>query len=286
MTLETSVTAHDGPSSDTWTAGRVVSEDVSFRFTPKRTRRVAILGFAETVKDAPVNDPSWELWGMNGFWRAAKPDFGIDVPEERYSLWFDMHSVEYTRDYGKKAGFGDAQERWLEQKHPFTVFMLDDSPAFPSVQAFPIESVIQSAKRDYFTSTVAYAIAYAASLPDVAEIGLWGIDLAHDTEYGDQRPCAEYHIALAEGKGIKVTTHERSALMKQRSRYGYESKESLARDLRASLESNVGQLQKALDADKEEWERLKSRMHTNDGALQMLRTLLSRLDLYERGGRI
>lgn len=282
MTLDTPVTGHDGPSSDTWTAGRIVSAPPS----AKRTRRIAILGFAETVKDAPVNDPSWELWAMNGFWRAAAPDFGITVPEERYSAWFDMHTVEYSREYGKRAGFGDAQVEWLAKPHPFPIYMLDTAPDLPAVLAFPLEKVIESAGRDYFTSTVAYALALAASMGDVAEIGLWGIDLAHDTEYGDQRPCAEYHIALAEGKGIKVTTHERSALMKQRNRYGYEPKDSLSRDLRASLEANVGQLTKAIDADKEEWERLKSRMHTNDGALQMLRTLLGRLDLYERGGRI
>lgn len=252
---------------------------------PHRTRKIAILGFAETVKDAPVNDPTWELWGMNGFWRAAKPDFGIDVPESRYSLWFDMHSVEYTRAYGKAAGFGDAQERWLEQQHPFTVFMLDDSPAFPSVLSFPIDRVVKSAGRDYFTSTVAYAIAYAASLPDVAEIGLWGIDLAHDTEYGDQRPCAEYHIALAEGKGIKVTTHAKAALMKQRHRYGYEPADPLGRDMRASLEANAKHLAAVIEQDKDEMEKLKSRLHTNDGALQMIRTLVGRLDLWERGGR-
>jgi hypothetical protein len=252
---------------------------------PHRHRKIAILGFAETVKQAPVNDPSWELWGMNGFWRAALPDYGIDVPESRYTLWFDMHSVEYTRAYGLKAGFGDAQERWLEQPHPFTVFMLDESPAFPSVLSFPVDAVAKSAGRDYFTSTVAYAIAYAASLPDVAEIGLWGIDLAHDTEYSDQRPCAEYHIALAEGRGIKVTTHQNSALLKQRYRYGYEPPDSLGQAMRASLEHNASHLQGVLEADKEEMEKLKSRLHTNDGALQLIRTMLGRLDLWERGGR-
>ncbi len=282
MTLDTSVTAHDGPSSDTWTAGRVVSG----RVVPHRHRRIAILGFAETVKDAPVNDPSWELWGMNGFWRAAKPDFGIDVPEERFSLWFDMHSVEYTREYGKLAGFGDAQERWLEQEHPFKVFMLDESPAFPSVVSFPIDRVIESAGRDYFTSTVAYAIAYAASLPDVAEIGLWGIDLAHDTEYGDQRPCAEWHLARAEAMGLKVTTHAKSALMSQRHRYGYEEPSALEQDLRRALGTNIQQLEAAIERDRDQVSRLQSAMHTNDGALQHARSLLNRLDLYSRGGRI
>lgn len=251
-----------------------------------RTRKVAILGFSETVKDAPVNDPSWELWAMNGFWRAAKLDFGIDVPEDRYSLWFDMHTLDYTREYGAKAGFGDAQEKWLREPHPFPILMLQGESECPSVTAFPLEDVIASCGRDYFTSTVSYAIAYAAMQPDVAEIGLWGIDLVHDSEYADQRPCAEWHLALAESRGIKITTHEKSALLKQRHRYGYEMSDPFVADLRKGLETQRDALVKTLNDEQTELERLRAQIATNDGARQMVEMLLSRLSLYERGGRI
>lgn len=251
-----------------------------------RTRRIAILGFGETVREAPVNDPSWELWAMNGFWRAAKPDFGIDVPEDRYSLWWDMHSVEYTRAYGKVAGFGDAQERWLEKEHPFPIFMLDEDPAFPSVKRFPIDEVVAAAGRDYFTSTVAYAVVYAALQPDVAEIGLWGIDLVHDTEYVDQRPCAEYWLAKAEDAGIKVTVHARSALMKARRRYGYEpdADGELSKGLRAMLTQQLQHIEKVTASNLAKVEMLNKQLHTDDGAAQAIRGVLQRLDIYERGG--
>jgi len=267
--------------------------DENFRETARvinlpslRTRKVAILGFAETVKDCPWQDESWELWGMNGFWRAAEKDFGVKAAEERYSLWFDMHTIEYTREYGKVAGFGDAQERWLEKEHPFPIFMIEAAASFPSVRRFPIESVIASVGRDYFTSTVAYAIAYAAALPDVAEIGLWGIDLAHDSEYADQRPCAEYHIARAEDRGIKVTTHERSALMRQRVRYGYDQEHPLLTELRNGVQNQVSGLRKAIERHTAEMDRLRTQANTDDGALQAMTGLLSRLELYARGGRI
>jgi hypothetical protein len=281
VALDTSVTAHDGPPSDSWTAGRVVSGAV----VPRRTRRIAILGFAETVKDAPVNDPSWELWAMNGFWRAAKPDFGITVPEERYAAWFDTHTLEYSKAYGAKAGFGDAQVEWLAKPHPFPIYMLAAYPEVPSSVAYPIEDVIRSVGRDYFTSTVAYAIALAASMEDVAEIGLWGIDLAHDTEYADQRPCAEYHLGRAEGRGIKVALHERSALMRQLHRYGYEEEHPLLTELQAGLLKQRDGLAKAMSEDHAKQETLRLQIATNDGARQVIEQILARLGMYSRGGR-
>jgi hypothetical protein len=265
-----------------------IAESASFssRLGPAcRTRKVAILGFAATVADCPWRDPSWELWGMNGFWRAAQPDFGIEAPEDRFSLWFDMHSREYTREYGVRAGFGDEQEKWLQREHPFQIFMLDAAADFPSVRAFPIGYVIATLGRDYFTSTVAYAIAYAATLPDVAEIGLWGIDLVHNTEYTDQRPCAEYWIAKAEAAGIDVTIHERSALLRQRYRYGYEEPPELIRDMRAALSEQIEGLSKAIEKHQADMARLTAQAHTDDGALQAVRGLLGRLDIWERGGR-
>lgn len=252
----------------------------------ERTRRIAILGFGETVADCPWRDESWELWGMNGFWRAAKADYGVDAPPERYTLWFDMHQLDFTREYGKQAGFGDAQERWLEQEHPFPIYMPEAHPEFPSVRPYPIAEVIAAAGRDYFTSTVAYALALAASMPDVAEIGLWGVDLVHDTEYGDQRPCAEYHIRAAEDRGIKVTIHERSALLRQRGRYGYAPENELLTGMRASLEQNIAKLDAAIKANQAKAEQLQAQAHTDDGALQACRAMLDRLNIFERGGRV
>lgn len=224
---------------------------------------------------------------MNGFWRAAKPDFGIDVPEERYTLWFDMHTVEYTRAYGKAAGFGDAQEKWLEKAHPFPVFMLDEAPGFPSVRRFPIEDVVQTVGRDYFTSTVAYAAAFAlATGDDIAEVAFYGIDLVHDSEYTDQKPCAEYWIARLEGAGIKVHVHEQSALLKQRARYGYTDPSSLSAGMRAMLTAQAEGLRQVIAKDRAEQERLIGQLHTNDGALQSIEAVLQRLAIYDRGGQV
>ena len=253
---------------------------------PARTRKIAILGFGRTVKDCPWQDESWELWGMNGFWRAAEPDYGVKAPEERYSLWLDMHSVEYTRAYGKAAGFGDKQERWLEQPHAFPILMLGEDHAFPSVLRYPIEDVVARAGRDYFSSTVAYALAFALTLEDVAEVGLWGVDLTHDSEYAHQRPCAEYWCGRLEGAGIKVTRHEKSALLTQRFRYGYEGENPLLVELRAALMDQAVGLAKAVAKSREASEAALRQANTDDGALQTVRDILEHLGAWEHGGQI
>jgi hypothetical protein len=247
---------------------------------------VAIVGFGATAKDCPALDPSWELWAMNGFWRAAEPDYGIKVPEERYSLWFDMHTVEFTREYGKLAGFGDAQLEWLQREHPFPIFMLDEDPAFPSVRRYPIEAIVAKLGRDYFTSTIPYALAFALALDDVAEVGTWGIDLAHDSEYADQRPCAEYWMGHLEASGVKLTIHKDSALLKQRGRYGYELSNPLERELRGYLAAQSAGIQKVIQKNRAELERLQAQLHTDDGAVQMVHTMLERLDIWKRGGKV
>lgn len=243
-------------------------------------RRIAILGFAETVHDAPFSDPSWEMWGMNGLWRVLK-----EVPEKRFSAWFEIHTPEYIKRHSVLSKIGTQQLDWLKAEHPFPIYMQERMDDCPSTVAFPIGDLIEALGRDYFTSTVALLLAFALT-QDPAEIGLWGIDLVHGTEWGEQRPCAEYWIGRAEAKGIKVTTHEKSALLKQRYRYGYDDRNPLIGQFREYLEQNAVVVKKKLAELHESNERAVAEMQTNDGALQQISNMLERLQIWERGGRL
>lgn len=87
--------------------------------------------------------------------------------------------------------------------------------------AYPLARVRALRGRNYFCSSVAYMIAHAILLqPD--EIGVWGVDLAEDGEYAHQRPNAEWWLAFAEGRGIKITIPRESALLKAPYVYGQE----------------------------------------------------------------
>lgn len=253
--------------------------------SPSTGRRIAIVGFGDTAKDCPYNDPSWELWGMNGWLRVAA-ERGVPAPPERYSLWCDMHTPEYTEQYGVLAKIGDVQVKWLESEHPFPVLMLERYERFPSSRRYPIEDVIRKVGRDYFTSTVAYMLALAFCQDDVVEVGLWGIDLVHETEYGEQRPCAEYYIGRLEGKGVKVTTHPRSALLSQLHRYGYEEENPLYGEIAGLIRDVYADSKKKFDELTAKQEEIHAEMRVNDAGMQVAGYIKQRLDIWRRGGRL
>lgn len=221
---------------------------------------------------------------MNGWMRVAA-DRGVTAPPSRYRLYFDMHTPEYTERYGVEANIGDVQTKWLQEEHPFPIYMLDHYPQFPSSVRYPIEAVIAAVGHDYFTSTVAYALALVLTMPDVVEVGLWGIDLVHETEYGEQRPCAEYLIGRLEGKGIKVTIPSKSALLHQVHRYGYEVETPLYKEMRALLEDVYDTSKKKFEELKTKQEELHAEMRVNDAGMQVAGYIGQRLETWRRGGR-
>lgn len=252
-------------------------------------RRIAIVGFGETAKECPWQDPSWELWGMNGWLRVAA-ERGVPAPEDRYSLWFDMHTPEYTEQYGVAAKIGDVQLKWLESAHPFPIYTLDRYERWPASVRFPIEEVIEATGRDYFTSTVALALGYALMLAlrdkNVAEVGVWGIDLVHETEYGEQRPCAEYFLGRLEGAGVRLTIPGKSALLKQLYRYGYEEENPLFGEMVTLVREVSADSKKKFDELTAKQDALHAEMRVNDAAIQVAGYIAQRLAIWRRGGQL
>lgn len=256
--------------------------------SPSVKRRIAIVGFGETAKDCPWQDPTWELWAMNGWLRVAA-ERGVPAPEDRYSLWFDMHTPAYTERYGVEAKIGDAQVKWLEAPHPFPIFALDRYERFPASVRFPIEDVIAATGRDYFTSTVAYALGYVLMLAlqgKVEKVALYGIDLVHETEYGEQRPCAEYYLGRLDGLGVELVIHKDSALLHQLHRYGYDQENPLYKQIRRVFEDQYGASKKRFAELQEQQEKIHTEMHVNDAAMQVIEYVGKRLETWRRGGQM
>lgn len=174
----------------------------------KRTK-MAIVGFAASSKDlAPYDDPTWEIVGLNQLYR--------HIP--RADRWLEIH-----HNWNEHVVEGTDHQKWLADS-PIPVYMVDRVPGIPNSVRFPIERVMNG-HLDYFTSTVAFAIALAID-EGFKEIGLWGIDLIVGDEYSYQKPCAEFWLGVAHGKGILVTLPHTTALCKQSYRYGYQSEPS------------------------------------------------------------
>lgn len=248
---------------------------------PPAPRRIAILGFAESVHDAPFSDPSWEMWGMNGLWRVLSK-----VPEERFAAWFEVHPWDYILEHEKLSNIGTQQSDWLKKSHPFPVFMQEKRADCPSAEFFNVEAMVARFGRDYFTSSVAFELGFALLQPNVAEIGLWGIDLVHGTEWGDQRPCAEYWLGRFDERGVKITTHQTSALLKQQFRYAYDQAPPIVAEMRDFIQRQAVVTQNKIKELSEANAKAIAEMQSNDGVMQFLRVLNERLDIWGRGGTI
>jgi hypothetical protein len=87
-------------------------------------------------------------------------------------------------------------------------------PAYPHLEEFPLQSVINKLGRAYFNGTAAYAVAYAIYL-GVEEISLWGLDFtypnAHKSEKG--RACVEFWLGYAAKSGIQIRLPPQTSLM-------------------------------------------------------------------------
>jgi len=187
-------------------------------------KKVAILGTAPGWEDAPFDDTSWEIWGISRLYNF--------IP--RWDRWFELHQLEQVCETwadGDKAAESAARKvyhEWLgSQDKP--IYLQEERPDLvPSGIRFPLDEIrrfIQEITGEdepeaYFTNTIAYLIAFAM-YEGAEEIGVFGVDMALDAEFGTQRPSCEYFIGLARGRGIKTHIPERSDLLKTTELYGW-----------------------------------------------------------------
>lgn len=169
---------------------------------PRQREKVAIVGFAKPHRDqAPFNDPEWEIWGVNDGWSF--------VPKGTATRWFDMHSPEIY-EWGLRRSKGHVD--WL-RAFDGQVYLHEAREDLPNSVRYPIEDVIRLIGAPYLTSSIAYMQGLALLL-GFKHIGIWGVDMGHDTEYADQRPCCELLLGWALARGVTIEIPEASPLMK------------------------------------------------------------------------
>jgi len=188
--------------------------------------KVAIVGFTESRKDAPYDDPEWEVWGLNNLHLYGMP---------RMDRWFDLHDLDTVR---KDA----AHVNWLKTTD-VPVYMWEPQEEWPTSKPFPKAEVL-AAFRPYFTNSISWMVALAL-LEGFTTIGVWGVDMAQTTEYGGQRPSCEYFLGLAEGRGVEIVIAEQSDLLKTAALYGAEDNTALRRKLEARDEELKAKLSEA-----------------------------------------
>ena len=179
---------------------------------------VAIVGSAKTTREyAPWLDPNVKIWGIN--------EAMAFTWMRRADAMFQMHARwSFTRPNNRN---DPGHWQWLQQKHPFPIYMQQVWPDIPSSVEYPLRQVVERFGRRYFTSSVAYMIALAL-LHGFEKIEIYGVEMATDSEYTWQRDCVMYWIGRAEGMGIDVYLPPGCNLLKGRL-YGYEGGQVIER---------------------------------------------------------
>lgn len=173
---------------------------------PER-EKVVIYGAGIGANEAPLDDPTWEVWALN-----LVPPLDSEG-RLRCDRWFDLHQREaQTAD----------DLRWIE-KCPVPIYVPPDLVgASPVAVRFPLEA-IERVFPSYWACTFAYQIALALHEGKKA-IGLYGVELAYGTlrERTVEWACVSWWIGYAEGLGVEIHLPSRSLMGRHFHRYGVE----------------------------------------------------------------
>lgn len=189
--------------------------------------KVIIMGTAQTMKDAPYHDESFDVWAVGTAMTHGKQL----VP--RVDRIFELHSKHRwemrTRFYN-------------ERECP--VYMQEECPEVPRSVKFPKDKIL-SKYRDYFTNSISWMTALAIE-EGYKEIHYYGVHMATVSEYAYEMPSCEYFIGVAEGKGIKCYVPPGADMVKATRLYGYEEPSEFEKRLKfhkKDMQQKLGQAQ-------------------------------------------
>lgn len=228
-------------------------------------KKVAVIGFSSSSRDmAPWFDPDWELWGMNQ---------GYEHFRRKPDRWFELHDKEHQPDASVPTYLDDLTTLGCP------IYMLEVDISIPRSVRYPLENVLKMGPR-YFTSTAAYMVGLAITL-GVEEIGLYGVDCSVGSEYEYQKPCLEWWMGVAAGRGIRVTVPETSALLKAPFLYGYEPSREWPRSASVSLsflDARIADRKVMSNEILTEW-------HRQEGAIQEAQEIRKFVEAASRGSQ-
>lgn len=179
-------------------------------------KKIALIGSApSSVQLAPYNDPEWAIFGCSP---GAYP-YAI----KHAAAWCEIH--RYEPQIPGHMGTGQA---WFSPEYVESmircegpVFMMDPlPPEIPNAVRYPVEEMVDKYGPFFMTSSLSWMFAMALEQPGIEEIGLWGVDMSAQEEYGLQRPGCQYFITLAMQRGIRVNIPPESDLLQAPLFYG------------------------------------------------------------------
>lgn len=235
---------------------------------PARVKdKVCIVGFADTRRIVPFDNPDFEFWGINALHRAS------DLPGPHWDRWFQLHDIQ--EHHGKdEQDLANHLEFLSTLKCPVYVRPQDlGAHPIPTQTAYPLAQVVNRFPR-YFNNTISYLIALAI-LMEYQEIHLYGVDMAQDaltgSEYAQQRPSCEFFLGVAMGAGITIHVARGSDLLRTSHLYGFEDGSIIVQKHQSRL-NELGHRKEQLKAELAQLDGRRTQLlggiQQTDGAMQ------------------
>lgn len=215
---------------------------IEFATAEKPKRKIAIIGTAESIGEAPYDDTTWEIWGL-----------GVDLtyPQfKRYDRLYEMHDKGYW-----------INEEIMKRLNGVkcTIWMQDVYPEIPNSKKYPLEEISAGYHKNY-TSSIAFMLAHAAleakTLGNIGQVHMYGVHMMADEEYGYQRPACEYWLGILEGLGVKTHVAGTGSVLKCTYVYGYDKEWKMISDLgirKQQLMNGLKELEGRLEKTKSEY---------------------------------
>ena len=188
----------------------------------EKSKKVALVGYAPSWRDAPYNDPDIEIWIMNDMYDFAP----------RWDRLFDIHMLDEIKAR-KSRGEGNQLHYEMLKTLDKPVYMQQHLDEIPASVEFPLDSIVEKYRipamgdKIFITCSVSHMLALAI-FEGYEEIQLYGIHEAVDDEYSCEMPSVLYWLGVAYGKGITVKISPESPLLKGYFIYGYEDLKNAA----------------------------------------------------------
>ena len=237
------------------------------------TKRIALIGSApSSVKRAPYDDSSWQIWGCSP---------GAIGHITRLDKFFEMHAWRPENPCCET----NYVKRLAALQCP--IYMVNPVPELPTAIAYPKEEVLgwsYGTVRNHngeerplrfnpndFASTLSWMLAMAIK-EGPEEIGLWGVDMAANEEYGCQKDGCLALIHIAKSLGIKVTVPPESDLLRPAPLYGYQEHDHLYIKLDARMRELDQRIQEVSQREAHAHEERMFLLGARDDIVYMMRT--------------
>ena len=173
-------------------------------------RVVQILGAAPNIERcSKILPPHTERWCLNNPKIYENHLFPAAITT--YTRWFNLHPrKQIDKLYPRSV-------EWFRQQDK-PIYLQEADKNLRMSRTFPKDDIMREFNTRYFTSSLAWCMAFAMLLKEFDRIELWGFYLSQtrapigdDTElrpgdslHGRQRPCVAYWVKRAREAGLEV----------------------------------------------------------------------------------